>query len=503
MAKTNRRQHGEGSLYQRKDGRWVAVVEFDPGADGKRDRRWFYGNSPDEAQEARARFVEAQTAGFTPPKGKGDTVGEHLIHWLYHVIRAKVRDTTWHQSYKPKVENHLVPRLGRPRLKDLTEEDVERFLTDMRDDGYSPAQILGCFRLLSQALKLAVRRKLIQRNVCDFVAPPRQDDEELLPPERDEAALILEALETRRNGVRWTVALAVGPRRGEALGLTWPMVDLANLDAATVRIAWELVRVPWQHGCDDVAACTERHHVGACPPDCTKGKRKQGGRPHQCRRRVCPPGCKQEHQGRCITRFCPPGCERHAKACPLKKGGGLVMTEPKSKKSRRTFVIPRPLAERLLLHQLAQTAERETPGWIGWGHEARSDEHPDGCERRPRPREVMCPRCRKPIRKDALVFTQPNGMPINPSEDWREWQAMLAELGLPHYRPHDTRHFSVTLQLEEGVDPRVVADSHGHSSVAFTQTRYQHVTARQERDAAKRVGGALWPTAADPDDSLR
>ncbi|MGI5286579.1 tyrosine-type recombinase/integrase [Nonomuraea polychroma] len=481
----------------------MAVVFLGYKPDGKMDRRYFYADTPDQALTKRDVFLESHRAGFTPPTGKGDTVGEHLVHWLYHVIRPKVRATTWHQSYKPKILNHLVPRLGRPRLKDLSEEDVERFLTDMKDDGYSPAQILACFRLLSQALKHAVRRKLIGRNVCDFVDPPRQDAEEPLPPERDEAAVLLEALERRRNGVRWQTALAVGPRRGETLGLAWPCVDLTDLDAATIRIAWELVRLPWQHGCEDVAACTERHHVRACPPDCTKGTRLQGGRPHQCRTKVCLPGCAGEHQGRCIKRFCPPDCDRHAKACPDKRDGGLVMTEPKSKKSRRTVVVPRPLAERLLLHQMAQAAEREQPGWVGWGHEPRTPDNPDGCERRPRPREVVCPRCQKPIKKDALVFTQPNGLPINPAEDWREWAALLAELGLPHYRPHDARHFSVTLQLEEGVDPRVVSDNHGHTSVSFTKERYQHVTQRQESEAAKKVGGALWPSAPRPDDSSR
>src|SRR5262249_21751467 len=161
--------------------------------------------------------------------------------------------------------------------------------------------------------------------------------------------------------------------------------DLTDLDAATVRIAWELVRLPWQHGCDDPAACAERHHVRACPPGCTKGTRRQGGRPHECRTVVCPMGCAGKHQGRCIRRVCPADCVADAKACPDTRGGGLVMTEPKSERSNRTVTVPRPLAEWLVLHQLAQADERERDGWKGWGHEPRTAANPGGCDRRARP----------------------------------------------------------------------------------------------------------------------
>ncbi|MBO3751591.1 tyrosine-type recombinase/integrase [Streptosporangiaceae bacterium NEAU-GS5] len=410
------------------------------------------------------------------------------------MAKRTVRDTTWHDAYRPKTEKHLIPRLGRPRVKDLSEEDVEAFVTSMQRDGYAPSTIIGCLMILSQALDLAVRRKQIQRNVCKYIeGRPKGSDFEALPPERDEVAVILDALPRRRNGVRWATAAAVGQRRGETLGLTWPMLDLTNLDKATMRIAWEIVRVPWQHGCEDPHACGAAHHLRRCPPtNCPK--RRASGRPHVCRTRLCPDGCDGSHPGRCIRAWCAPDCEGHAKACKARRDGGLVMTEPKSKKSKRTVPIPRPLAELLVLHQLAQATEREAGGWVGWGHE------PSSCSRRPRPREVVCPKCRRPIARDALVFTKPDGMPVSPSDDWREWSSFLAELGLPPYRPHDLRHFSVTLQLEEGVDVGVVADNHGHSSPDFTRRRYQHVAERVQRESADQVGKVLWRSAGDSSD---
>jgi integrase len=500
MPKKNRRQQGEGSIYQRRDGRWVAAVFLGYKANGRMDRRYFYGYDPETVVAERDRFNESRRAGFTPPAGKGDTVAELLHHWLYHIARKKVRGTTWNDAYRPKVEKHLIPRLGYASVRDLDEEDVEVFVTDMQSEGYAPSTIIGCLMILSQALDVAVRRKQVPRNVVQYIdGKPARDEAETLPPEREEVAVILEALPRRRNGVRWATAIAVGPRRGETLGLLWPMFDLRDLDKATMRIAWELVRLPWQHGCADPHACGATYHVRPCQPkNCPKIR--PNGRPHACRRRLCPDGCDGQHPGRCIRAWCAPDCEAHAKACPDKRAGGLMLTPPKSKKSNRTLPIPRPLAELLVLHQLAQAAEREQPGWVGWGHEPKSERNPRGCDRRPKPRELVCPKCRRPFKKDALVFTQPNGLPVSPSDDWREWSALLEELGLPHYRIHDLRHFSVTTQLEEGGDVRVVADNHGHSSPDFTRKRYQHVRVNVQRDVTDKVGAVLWGTPGDSSD---
>jgi integrase len=72
------------------------------------------------------------------------------------------------------------------------------------------------------------------------------------------------------------------------------------------------------------------------------------------------------------------------------------------------------------------------------------------------------------------VFTRPNGEPVHRRQDWRDWQHLLDDLGLPHYRVHDLRHAYATTLLEEGHDPRVVQDLMGWSSAAMAEI-YQHV----------------------------
>lgn len=75
---------------------------------------------------------------------------------------------------------------------------------------------------------------------------------------------------------------------------------------------------------------------------------------------------------------------------------------------------------------------------------------------------------------DGLVFTDRKGAPVHPRADWQDWQNLLADLGLPHYRVHDCRHAVATMLLEQGTDPRVVQDIMGWSTLAMTEI-YQHV----------------------------
>ncbi|GII28453.1 site-specific integrase [Planotetraspora mira] len=79
-----------------------------------------------------------------------------------------------------------------------------------------------------------MRRDKVTRNVATLIDAPVADDPDLEPLTRDEARKILEAAKTRRNSARWSVALSLGIRQGEALGLRWSFVDL---DTGVIK-AW-------------------------------------------------------------------------------------------------------------------------------------------------------------------------------------------------------------------------------------------------------------------------
>lgn len=92
-----------------------------------------------------------------------------------------------------------------------------------------------------------------------------------------------------------------------------------------------------------------------------------------------------------------------------------------------------------------------------------------------------------------LVFAQHTGRPIDPRADWLAWKQLLREAGVREVRVHDMRHTAGTLLVAQGVHIRAVQEILGHSDVRTTQG-YTHVSSEVARDAAARMGSALWGT---------
>jgi integrase len=481
--KANRRQHGEGSLYERpaRDGRaarWVAVADLG-WPNGRRERREFTAPTMAEARAKRDEFLARRRDGFTLPKGRPPTIAEWAHHWLYNVIRDDVQETTW-PTYRSKIENHIIPYFQHVPMTcdDITEELIKGWHAHLKrlKPPISNTSIMHTHRLLTQMLSHAVLRKRLMYNLAKDVHPPQRSTPEIVPPDEDEIHAILLECEDRPSGPRWYTGLATGTRQGEALGLMWQDVHIDDPDNAWIRIEWELARLPWSHGCKDPHACGARLHRYPCPKPCPKAARASGRR-HTC---VTARDGKARRGA-----LCPPDCTGHASSCPQRHGGGLVLKRPKSKKSVREIPVPRPVAVALKHQRQQQLEERLAlgPDWTGWAHR---------CGRQPRRRDVVCPDCRMPYRADALVFAQPDGMPVSPRADYDDWLGLLDAAGLDRYRVHDGRHHVATSLLEEGVDVRVVQELLGHATPDFTRRTYQHVRPVLKRQAAEVLGRRMW-----------
>ncbi|MEV6039804.1 hypothetical protein AB0L65_52410 [Nonomuraea sp. NPDC052116] len=114
-----------------------------------------------------------------------------------------------------------MPLLGKRRLDRLAPEHLDTAYTAMLEEGLSSSSVLKVHRILSRALTIAVRRRRVARNVATLVDAPSAATTKIEPLTGEEARRILDVATTRRNGARWSVALALGIRQGEALGLRW------------------------------------------------------------------------------------------------------------------------------------------------------------------------------------------------------------------------------------------------------------------------------------------
>lgn len=83
---------------------------------------------------------------------------------------------------------------------------------------------------------------------------------------------------------------------------------------------------------------------------------------------------------------------------------------------------------------------------------------------------------------DGRVFTNEFGQPLRPSSVGQAFQRLVATCDVPRIRLHDLRHTHASHLLAAGVNPRVVSERLGHSSVSFTLDTYGHVMPGQQAE---------------------
>src|SRR5262249_50409968 len=169
----------KGHLKERSAGRWAIILDGRD-ANGKRKRRWHaFAGTKRQAQLECARLIAEIQKGIAIEPSRLN-VAEYLSRWLEH-IRPQVAQRT-HERYAEIVRAYLVPPLGGMLLTKLQRMAISAayaaaLLGGRRKGagGLSPRSVHHMHRCLSQALKQAVRWRLLPRNPCDDVDPQRKE----------------------------------------------------------------------------------------------------------------------------------------------------------------------------------------------------------------------------------------------------------------------------------------------------------------------------------------
>lgn len=232
---TKKRGQNEGTIFQRADGKWVSRISL--GYDlvsGKRRQKTFYGETKEDVRRKLTEAMRGNDLGLNVSP-KSQTVEQFLKVWLETVAKPRIRPRTY-RSYEQIVRNHLVPGLGRIELQRLTPQQVQAFLNAKSEAGLSVEHLR---RVLRTALTQAVKWDYVPRNVAALVSTPKKSKHEFAYLDAVGARKFVEAVRGHRLEALFTVALAVGLRLGEALGLTWDDVDL---DEGTLRVRSQMQR---------------------------------------------------------------------------------------------------------------------------------------------------------------------------------------------------------------------------------------------------------------------
>jgi integrase len=337
-----------------------------------------YGGTREEVRRKLVIALGAQEVGALADS-RGQTVGEFLDQWLKEVAKPSVRALTY-RGYEVNIRRHLKPTLGRIALERLEPIHVQSLLNRKLTEGLSPKSVRYLRGTLRTALNQAVRWGLVARNAAALVDGPRVAAYEIRPFDPAEARQFLSAVKGHRLEALYSVALAMGLRQGEALGLRWSDVDL---ELGYLRINKQLQRVD----------------------------------------------------------------------------GRFELVEPKTTRSRRTLVMPPLVIASMLVHRERQLSERAAEPRVSNGLD--------------------------------LVFTRPDGSPLDGTVVTHEFHRVLDRAGLPQRRFHDLRHSCASLLLAQGVAARVVMEILGHSQIAITMNTYTHVIPELRQDAARRMESLL------------
>ena len=362
-----RRGHGEGSIYQRKDGRWVASVTLE-----HRKRKYFYGDTRREVQEKLKVALHEQQQGMLAT-GPQQLLKVYLETWLEQVYRPTVRPNTYKQ-FRSIVHHHLIPAFGHIAVQKLKAERIQAFYAQKLKEGLSPRSVAVIHAALHSALENAVKWGLVPRNVSKLVTRPRVERYESQTLTGEQAMKLLEVANGSRIEALLLVALTTGMRRGELLALKWDDLDL---EKGVLYVQRTVSRIP---------------------------------------------------------------------------GRGYMESEPKTKSSRRRIVLPAVAIEALKEHCMNQEKVRLKAGerWSERG----------------------------------IVFTNRHGGFLRPDTVLGLFRQLLKDAGLPTMRFHDLRHSAATILFVAGVNPKVIQELLGHSTISITLEVYSHVLPSMQQEAA-------------------
>ncbi|MGO3134965.1 MAG: site-specific integrase [Agrococcus casei] len=219
-AMTSRRSKGEGSLFKTDDG-WRGYITIH----GK--RHYVSGGTKRAARAALDELVTLRRAGVAPSRL---TVGTWLDDW------AAGADWTprTRRNNEFIIEKRINPALGAIPLNELTPEDVEAW---GRGLGIKPTSVRRYASVLVTGINYALKRGLVVRNVAELARLPKVRKPTTTAFSLADVQQIFLKLDGHRSEAKWKVALMLGLRPSETLGLTW---DNVNLTAGTLEVKQQL-----------------------------------------------------------------------------------------------------------------------------------------------------------------------------------------------------------------------------------------------------------------------
>lgn len=219
-----RAQEGTVFPYQNRSGKTVWKVEVTVGhyPDGRRRRVRKTAETKTEALRLKNQLLHEAHQGELALAGN-ERFGEFATWWFETIKKDQVRPATY-ADYKERYLRWIAPVFGHRRLADISSRDIANWMADLDKRGYAPKTINGSRQILRMTLQAAVDHDRIRKNPSLAVPAKKTVGTYRYvqqPWTKEEASNALLALQGTELQLPIVLAMVLGLRRGEILGLKW------------------------------------------------------------------------------------------------------------------------------------------------------------------------------------------------------------------------------------------------------------------------------------------
>jgi len=218
-----------GTKTERTPGVWRLRVFIgpDPVTGNPRQVSRTFKGTKKEADTALAEFVTEVSKG-TAPLERSVTVAELFERWIDQI--TPMRSPTTIRGYLCKIRR-IDAKLGNVRVERLSAQHLDRCYREWLAEGLDPSTVHHLHRILSAALRQAVKWGVVSAAVTERASPPvRRTPSHQIPTPQTVQELISAAERRGQPVLAAAIAIAAttGLRRGELAGLRWSDLNLQS-----------------------------------------------------------------------------------------------------------------------------------------------------------------------------------------------------------------------------------------------------------------------------------
>lgn len=232
------RANGTGSVYQEKNGRWIAALTLTPDVNGRRRVKRLVRKTKQLANKALIE-LQIEHSKKTLTLRSNETVEQFSERWLTEVIPLRGLKPSTISNYQQMVHYYIRPILGSKRLSDLKSQHVLNLVNSLKERGLSTNTTRRARSILHNMLETAVEEDLLSKNPVVRTSFIKKSVNEISSVQKsystEEVNRALGILRGSPYEGPFRLMVCLGLRIGEVIALRWDQVEVETKQLWIIR----------------------------------------------------------------------------------------------------------------------------------------------------------------------------------------------------------------------------------------------------------------------------